>query len=204
MAQFRIVVQETRRASTSGRVIANLGFYNPHTKEHAVDLEKVTYYLQNGAQPSSRVVKFLIEEKVDLPKWVKEPAQRQGKIKNVAKLRRHQHLVKSAKPVEPAPEATVEPAADQSAETADESDEVGAEDSQAGEAPAEASTDKGEEAVAKPKEAVDEETTAEAEKQEAETGSDDNQPVAEDSQAEKTPAEASTDAVEVEEKKSST
>ena len=174
LAQFRIVVQETRRTPTSGRVIANLGFYNPHTKEHAVDLEKVTYYLKNGAQPSPRVVKFLIEEKVDLPKWVKEPAERQGKIKNVEKLRRHRHLVKSAKPVEPAPEA-----------------------------PAESSTDKAEEALAEPKKAVDKETTVEAEKAEAETGSDDNQPVAEDAQAEKTPAESSTDAVEVEEKQSS-
>ena len=173
MAQFRIIVQETRRAPTSGRVIANLGFYNPHTKEHAVDLEKVTYYLQNGAQPSPRVVKFLIEEKVDLPKWVKEPAERQGKIKNVEKLRRHRHLVKSAKPVEPAPEA-----------------------------PAESSTDKAEEALAEPKKAVDKETTVEAEA-EAETGSDDSKPVAEDSQAEKTPAESSTDAAEAEEKQSS-
>ena len=189
MAQFRIVVQETRRTPTSGRVIANLGFYNPHTKEHAVDLEKAIYYLQNGAQPSPRVVKFLIAEKVDLPKWVKEPAQRQGKIKNIEKLRRHQHLVEAAKPVEVAPEAMPEAVAE-------------VEDPQASEVSAETSTDA--EAVAEPKEAVDEATTAKVEEPEAAAGSDDDQPVAEEPQAEETPAETSTDAAEVEEKESST
>ena len=99
-AQFRIVVQDGRRAPTSGRVIAILGFYNPHTKEHKIDLEKAAAYLQNGAQPSARVVKFLTDQKVKLPAWVKQPPQRSDKVRYPEKLRRNR----------PAEEIAAEPA----------------------------------------------------------------------------------------------
>ncbi|MCY3804402.1 MAG: 30S ribosomal protein S16 [Candidatus Saccharibacteria bacterium] len=89
-AQFRMVVQDSRRTPTSGKVIANLGFYNPHTKEHGIDLAKVEHYLKHGAQPSQRVVYFLTSQKIDLPKWVKKPAIKQSKIKYPDKLRRNQ------------------------------------------------------------------------------------------------------------------
>ena len=81
-AQFRVVVQDSRFTPTSGRVIANLGFYNPHTKEHGVDLKKASVYLNNGAQPSLRMVRFFVDHKVDLPVWVKKPTQRLKEVKN--------------------------------------------------------------------------------------------------------------------------
>ena len=56
-AQFRVVVQDSRRTPTSGRVVAALGHYNPHTKETSLNKEKATQYLNNGAQPSDRVIR---------------------------------------------------------------------------------------------------------------------------------------------------
>ncbi len=88
---YRVVVQEAHRQPTSGRVVANLGSYNPHTKENSLDKEKVAVFLQNGAQPSDRVVKLLVAEKVTLPAWVNVPAaDKQKSLKNAEKLRRNQ------------------------------------------------------------------------------------------------------------------
>ena len=101
-AQFRLVVQDSRRAPMSGRAIANLGFYNPHTKQHGIDLKKVAFYLENGAQPSSRVVKFLLDQKVDLPAWVKQPTVRTRTIKHPDKLRRNRPAPEPATTKEPA------------------------------------------------------------------------------------------------------
>ena len=111
-ARFRMIVQDSKRAPTSGRVIANLGFYNPHTKEHGVDLEKAKVYLEHGAQPSSRVVKFLISQDVDLPKWVTPPSVRQKAVKNPSKLRRH------------APEAPLEEKVEEKAKAQSEKSEA--------------------------------------------------------------------------------
>lgn len=88
-AQFRVVVQDSKLTPTSGRVIANLGHYNPHTKEHGIDFDKGALYLKNGAQPSQRVVKIFTDHKVKMPGWVK-PLQTKAKtIKNPDKLRRN-------------------------------------------------------------------------------------------------------------------
>lgn len=106
-AKFRVVVQDSRRSPTSGRVVANLGHYNPHSKESGVDFDRLVVYLKNGAQPSSRVVNLLTTNKIDLPAWVKTPAPRQRPIRNPEKLRRNRP-----------PEAETSPA---EAEAADES-----------------------------------------------------------------------------------
>jgi len=65
-AQFRVVVQDSRQTPSSGRVIAGLGSYNPHTKEANLDTEKAAFYLSNGAQPSDRVALLLKKECVKL------------------------------------------------------------------------------------------------------------------------------------------
>ena len=80
-AMFRVVVQESRLAPTSGRTVAVLGSYDPHAKAVVLDKEKATTYLKNGAQPSDRVVRLLKSEGVKLPKWVQEPVQKSGKIR---------------------------------------------------------------------------------------------------------------------------
>lgn len=89
-AVYRIAVQEAQRHPTSGRVIAYVGSYNPHTKEVKVDAEKVEKYLNTGAQPSPRVVKLLVEQKVKLPDWVQKAGKKEKTTRNPEKLRKNQ------------------------------------------------------------------------------------------------------------------
>ncbi len=86
---YRVVVQDSRQAPTSGKVVALLGSYDPHTKTTTLVKEKAEFYLNNGAQPSERVVKLFIDEKVKLPKWVEKPAKQKRDIRNPDKLRRN-------------------------------------------------------------------------------------------------------------------
>ena len=67
---YRIVAAEAARTAT-GKFVAVLGHYNPHTKDLVVKREEIQKHLSNGAQPSNTVVKLLIREKLELPKWVK-------------------------------------------------------------------------------------------------------------------------------------
>ena len=88
---YRLAVQEAQRHPSSGRVVAYVGSYNPHTKEAKIQVEAAQKYLDNGAQPTPRVVKLLKTAGVKLPKWVQEPAaDKQKAIKNVEKLRKNQ------------------------------------------------------------------------------------------------------------------
>lgn len=87
---YRLAVQEAHRHPSSGRVVAYVGNYNPHTKESKVDAEKVAYYLGNGAQPTPRVVRILKDQKVELPAWVKDPSKKDSNIRHPEKLRRNQ------------------------------------------------------------------------------------------------------------------
>lgn len=89
-AQFRVVVQDSRRTPSSGRVVALLGSYDPHTKVAQIDKDLVAKYLGNGAQPSDRVVRLFQAEKIALPVWVKVAAPRTGVLRNPEKLRRNQ------------------------------------------------------------------------------------------------------------------
>ena len=87
---YRIVVQESQRHPLSGRVVAEVGNYNPETKKTVLDKEKVEFYLEHGAQPSSRVAMVLKKEGIKMPKWYKEAPQKQAKAKHADKLRKNQ------------------------------------------------------------------------------------------------------------------
>lgn len=109
---YRLAVQEAQRHPSSGRVVAYVGSYNPHTKEATVQVEVAQKYLDNGAQPTPRVVKLLKDAGVKLPKWVVEPAtDKQKSIRNADKLRRNQ----PAPEVEEVAEAPEEPVEEASA-----------------------------------------------------------------------------------------
>lgn len=99
-AMFRVVVQDARRTPSSGRVVAQIGSYDPHTKVAQVSKEKAEFYLTNGAQPSDRVVKLFQAEGIALPSWVVLPTQKTGAIRHSDKLRKNQ-------PKEEAPVAEV-------------------------------------------------------------------------------------------------
>lgn len=111
---YRLAVQESHRHPTSGRVVAFLGSYNPHTKEANVQVELAQKYLDNGAQPTPRVVKLLKNAGVKLPSWVKEfDASGQKQVKKADKLRKNQP---KEEVVETAPAAEEAPAEETAAE----------------------------------------------------------------------------------------
>lgn len=89
-AQFRVVVQDSRRTPSSGRIITSLGHYNPHTKEAVINKEKAQFYLDNGAQPSNRMAVLLVKEGIKLPAWVKISNPKKRTVRNPEKLRQNQ------------------------------------------------------------------------------------------------------------------
>lgn len=93
---YRIVVQESQRHPLSGRIVADLGSFNPHTKEVTLDKEKVEFYLKNGAQPSTRVARVLSKNGIKLPAWVKAASEKHASVKNPDKLRKNQPKEASA------------------------------------------------------------------------------------------------------------
>ncbi|HEX3568246.1 MAG TPA: 30S ribosomal protein S16 [Candidatus Saccharimonadales bacterium] len=114
-AMFRVVVQESRLTPTSGRVVALLGSYDPHSKMATLEKEKTAFYLGNGAQPSDRVARLLQKEGIKLPEWVKLTGDKERTIRNAEKLRKNQP--KTAAAPEEAPVET--PAEPETAEKAE-------------------------------------------------------------------------------------
>ena len=128
-AQFRVVVQDSRRTPTSGKIVTQLGYFDPHSKQTVLDKEKAQFYLDNGAQPSERAARLLKSEGIKLPKWVALNDSKAGKLRNPEKLRRNQPKEEAAPVDEPVAEAEEVPT-----ETATE--EVAAETPEATETPA--------------------------------------------------------------------
>jgi small subunit ribosomal protein S16 len=122
-AQFRVVVQDSRRTPTSGKIVALIGNYNPHSKTSTLDKEKASYFLEHGARPSERVARLLQAEGVKLPAWVKLSDQKQRSIRNVEK-RRSTRPAEAEGPSEQPTEESTEP----STETDSASESAGAED----------------------------------------------------------------------------
>ena len=121
---YRIVVQESQRHPLSGRVVAEVGNYNPATKALTLDKDAVNKYLSNGAQPSSRVAFILKKNGIKLPKWYKEPNQKKAVAKHADKLRKNQ-------PKEEPVEAPAEEAPAEAAEAPAEATEAPAEETPA-------------------------------------------------------------------------
>lgn len=57
---YRVVVAD-QRAQRDGRIIENIGHYNPRTEPETVsiDVERARYWLSVGAQPSESVARLL-------------------------------------------------------------------------------------------------------------------------------------------------
>ncbi len=117
-AQYRVIVQDSHQSPKSGKVVARLGSYNPHTKENTIDTEKAQHFLEHGAQPSDRVVSLLTREGMKMPKWVKVSEPNTRSTRNPEKLRKNQPATE--KPEEKAEEPTADtvevPAAEASAQ----------------------------------------------------------------------------------------
>lgn len=110
-AQFRVVVQDSRFHPSSGRVVAYVGSYDPHTKATTLNGEKISAYLTNGAQPSDRVAKLLQKEGIKLPDWFKPAAPKKGEVRNPEK-RRSTRPAGATAPVKAEQEAPAEVAAE--------------------------------------------------------------------------------------------
>ena len=103
-AMFRVVVQDSRRTPTSGKIVAQLGSYDPHSKAVTINKEKVQFYLDHGAQPSERVARLVQAEGIKLPAWVKLSEAKERAVRNPEKRR----STAPAEPEAPAEEAAAE------------------------------------------------------------------------------------------------
>ena len=117
--RYRLVIQNSRRSPTSGRVVAQAGHYDPHQKTPVVKKEIIRKYLDYGAQPSERVVKILLAAGIELPAWVKKPSdQKSKKTKNPEKLKKNRSTEKETAPADDSStEAEAEVGPKESAET---------------------------------------------------------------------------------------
>ena len=143
-AQFIVVVQDSRQSPTSGKFVAHVGNYDPHTKTSNLVKDKIELYMKNGAQPSERAALLFKKEGIKLPDWVKVDNKKQGKLRNPEKLRKNQpedapKPEKSEEVVAEADETSTE-----TAETTPEAAEAPAEEAKAEEPAAETSEDKAE------------------------------------------------------------
>jgi small subunit ribosomal protein S16 len=119
---YRVVVQDVRQTPTSGKYVALLGSYDPHSKTTTLVKEKAETYLTNGAQPSERVARLFVSEGITLPDWVKQPEKHTRGIRNAEKLRKNQP--KSETPKEEPAEDPAETTVEEVAETPSEEVEV--------------------------------------------------------------------------------
>lgn len=108
-ASYRVVAAEKSRAAT-GKFVEVLGHYNPHSKELALDKERLGTRVSQGAQPSNTVLRLMVREGMELPKWAKLAQKQRAPKKEVE--------VKADAPVEPTSEATEEAPAQETAAVA--------------------------------------------------------------------------------------
>lgn len=94
---YRIVAADSRRAAT-GKFVAVLGNYNPHTKEVSLKKDATLEYIKKGAQPSSSVVRLLKKEGVKLPKW----AEANLEVRSKKPKTKEEKADGAEKPAEPA------------------------------------------------------------------------------------------------------
>lgn len=106
-AQFRVVVQDSRQTPSSGKLVALVGNYDPHTKTANLVKDKIEFYMEHGAQPSERAALLFKKEGIKLPKWVEIDSKKQGKLRNPEKLRKNQPADAAPKVEEPKAEESV-------------------------------------------------------------------------------------------------
>lgn len=104
-ASYRVVAAEKSRAAT-GKFVEVLGHYNPHTKELVLNKERLQTRVSQGAQPSNTVLRLMVREGMELPKW--------------AKVTEKQRAPKKEPEVQEETEATAEIAADTAGEASAE------------------------------------------------------------------------------------
>ncbi|HEX9679652.1 MAG TPA: 30S ribosomal protein S16 [Candidatus Saccharimonadales bacterium] len=116
-AFYRLIVQDSRRHPTRGKVVAYLGTFDPHAKTVTIDKDETKRFLSNGAQPSQTAARLLKKEGVKLPSWVSIEKQPKKTTRNPEKLRKNRPAGAEAPAVKSEePKAKEQPAAEIPAE----------------------------------------------------------------------------------------
>ncbi|MBM3281459.1 MAG: 30S ribosomal protein S16 [Candidatus Harrisonbacteria bacterium] len=62
-AAYRLIVNE-RRDKNDGKVLEDLGYYNPHSKETKINADRVKHWISVGAQKTDTVNNLLVKNAV--------------------------------------------------------------------------------------------------------------------------------------------
>lgn len=135
MPFYRIVVADSR-APRDGKFIEKLGTYNPlvsndNPNRVVLNIERIKYWLSQGAQPSDRIAMLLGKAGViDMPKWNDSPKKSAPKAKAQERVKeKEEKAVKAKEAAEaaaaeaeaaknaPAPEPEAAPVEEPAAET---------------------------------------------------------------------------------------
>jgi small subunit ribosomal protein S16 len=106
-------VADSRRPR-DGKFLEKVGFFNPllpkDKKERLnLDLERIKYWLSQGAQPSERIARFLGEANIiPMPKQKNNPIKALPKKKAQEKLKKAEEAKKAAAEAEEAKKAAAE------------------------------------------------------------------------------------------------
>jgi len=119
---YRIVVAE-HSFPVDGRFVADLGYYNPHTKENSLNKEKAIEWMKKGAKPSNTIAKVMEKEKVKHSSVVV--------TKKNKKSKKAEENPPTGGPAAPAQEAAPEAVETPSVEAAEEKTEAPAEEPKA-------------------------------------------------------------------------
>ena len=106
---YKIVIADSRRPR-DGKFIEKVGFFNPllpkdKTERLSLDVERIKYWLSQGAQPSERIARFLGEAKL-----IPMPKQRNNPIKALPKKKAQEKLKKAEDAKKAAAAAAAQPA----------------------------------------------------------------------------------------------
>ena len=113
---YKIVVADSRRPR-DGKFIEKVGFFNPllpkDKKERLnLDIERIKYWLAQGAQPSERIARFLGQaEVIPMPTQRNNPIKAKPKKKAQEKLKAAAEAKKAAEAVPAEATPTETPAA---------------------------------------------------------------------------------------------
>ncbi len=139
---YRIVVAD-KRMPRDGRYIERLGTYNPllnNDNDNRVQLveDRIKYWLDQGAQPSERVAKFLGQAGIiDMPETPIRPKKSEQSEKTKLKIADKQEKLQAAKEAAEAAEAEAKAAAEEAAAAPAEEKAPAEEPAAEAEAPAE-------------------------------------------------------------------
>lgn len=120
---FRVVVMD-QRSSRDGKAIEELGFYNPRTKEEAVNVERADYWKSVGAVFSPTVVDVI--ERVRAGKTLRDVERKAAPSKKAVERAKAEAEAKAAAEAEAkaaAEAAAAEAAAEQTEEVAEATEE---------------------------------------------------------------------------------